>query len=143
MTRFPVLERHFPVLERPFLLCPVLSRGTGQDRLSKSHTIPSRPASHPGFWQAVLARPGPWQDFEIVPLSLWPWTMRELLSLCPEKLHCPVPLKTLLPTPQISRPPAGSAVTYLPSRAATYIHWPPHTYEIPSFSRRPYTSDVS
>ena len=26
----------------------------------------------------------------------------------------------LLPTPQISRPPAGSAVTYLPSRAATY-----------------------
>ena len=25
-----------------------------------------------------------------------------------------------LPTPQISRPPAGSAVTYLPSRAATY-----------------------
>ena len=70
MTRFPVLERHFPVLERPFLLCPVWSRGTGQDRLSKSHTIPSRPASHPGFWQAVPARPGPWQDFEIVPLAL-------------------------------------------------------------------------
>ena len=32
---------------------------------------------------------------ESVPLSLCPGTMKELLSLCPEKLHCPVPLEML------------------------------------------------
>ena len=47
---YSVLERPFPVLERPFLLCPVLSR------------VPSR-------FLAVPARPVPWQDFELVPLS--------------------------------------------------------------------------
>ena len=26
--------------------------------------------------------------------------MKELLSLCPKKLHCPVPLETLPPTPR-------------------------------------------
>jgi hypothetical protein len=29
-------------------------------------------------------------------LSLCPGTTRKLLSLCPEKLHCPVPLETLV-----------------------------------------------
>ena len=38
----------------------------------------------------------PWQDFELVPLSLCPRTRKEFLSLCPEKLHCPVLLETLL-----------------------------------------------
>ena len=33
--------------------------------------------------------------------------------------------------------------SYLLTIAGCHIHWPPHTYEIPSFSRRPYTSDVS
>ena len=78
-TSFPVLEHPFPVLEHPFLLCPVLSR------------VPSRIL-------AVPARPVPWQDFELVPLSLCPGTMKELLSLCPEKLHCPVPLEILVKT---------------------------------------------
>ena len=45
----------FPVLEHPFLLCPVLSR------------VPSRIL-------AVPARPVPWQDFELVPLSFCPGT---------------------------------------------------------------------
>ena len=56
------------------------------------HTSPlwSLPTSHPSFWQAVLGRPVPWQDFELVPLSLCPGTMKELLSLCPKKLHCPI-----------------------------------------------------
>ena len=69
MTRFPVLECHFPVLEHPFLfqnvlfcfgtsfsciktsfsLCPVMSHRTRQNRQSKSCTVPSRHASHPGF----------------------------------------------------------------------------------------------
>ena len=44
--------------------------------------------SRPGFCLTekkviVLARPVPWQDFEL-----------GLLSLCPEKLHSPVPLET-------------------------------------------------
>ena len=76
-TSFPVLEHPFPVLEHPFLLCPVLSR------------VPSRIL-------AVPARPVPWQDFELVPSSLCPGTMKKLLSRCPEKLYCPVPLETLV-----------------------------------------------
>ena len=43
-----------------------------------------------------LSWPIPWQDFELVLLSLCPGTMRELLSLCPEKLHCPILLETLI-----------------------------------------------
>ena len=35
----------------------------------KTLIVPSRPTSHPGFWQAAIARPVPWQDFELVPLS--------------------------------------------------------------------------
>ena len=46
----------------------------------------------------LRSRPVPWQDFELVPLSLCPGTMKKLLSRCPEKLLCPVPLETLLST---------------------------------------------
>ena len=42
-----------------------------------------RHASCPGFWQTVPARPVPWQDFELLSLSLSPETIKELLSLCP------------------------------------------------------------
>ena len=81
---FSVLEHPFPVLEHLFLLCPVLSRVP-----SRSLAVPARPVPDFGC-------PGPWQDFELVPLSLCPGTMKELLSLCPKKLHCPVPLETLV-----------------------------------------------
>ena len=70
--------------------------GTGRDRLSKSCPGPSRgkiskpcpvPCPAPSFdW---LSRPVPRQDFELVPLSLCCGTMKEFLSICPEKLHCP------------------------------------------------------
>ena len=53
--------------------------GTGRDSLSK---IPSRPV--------------PWQDFELVPLSLCPGTIKKDLSRCPENWLCPVPLETLV-----------------------------------------------
>ena len=59
----------------------ILSRGTSRDGTGQSQKIPTRPV--------------PWQDFELVPLSLCPGTMKELLSLCPKKLHGPVPLETL------------------------------------------------
>ena len=68
----------FFVLEPPFLLCPARRDGSGCQNL-----VPSRPTSRCGFWHAV-------PDFELVPLSLCPETMKELLFLCPEKLHRPV-----------------------------------------------------
>ena len=37
----------------------------------KKVIVQSRPTSRPGFW---LSRPVPWQDFELVPLSLCPGT---------------------------------------------------------------------
>ena len=43
----------------------ILSRGTSRDGTGQSQKIPARP---------VL-----WQDFELVPLSLCPGTMKELL----------------------------------------------------------------
>ena len=53
-NRYPVLDCHFlvleppfPVLERPFLLCPILSRWTGRD--SCQNLILSRPPLRPGF----------------------------------------------------------------------------------------------
>ena len=89
-----------------FPFCPMIVpgfSGTGRDRLSKSRPSPSHgkiskpcPVPCPRFWLAVPARPGLWQDFELVLLSLCPGTMKEFLSLCPEKLHCPVPLETLV-----------------------------------------------
>ena len=46
----------------------------------------------------IQARPVPWEEFELVPLSFCPGTTTKLLSLCPKKLHCPVPLETLVCT---------------------------------------------
>jgi hypothetical protein len=56
----------------------------------------SCPTSLPRFRLAVPARPVPWQDFELVPLYLCPGTTKKLLSLCPEKLYCPVLSETLV-----------------------------------------------
>ena len=50
----------------------ILSRGTSRDGTGQSQKIPARPV--------------PWQDFELVPLSLCPGTKKVLpvpLSLCP------------------------------------------------------------
>ena len=44
----------------------------------------------------IPSRPVPKQHFELVPLSHVPGTIKELLSLCPKKLHCPVSLETLV-----------------------------------------------
>ena len=60
----------------------ILSRGTSRDGTGQSQKIPARPV--------------PWQDFELVPLSLCPGTKKFCLSRCPEKFHCPVPLETLV-----------------------------------------------
>ena len=51
------------------LFLSFLSRGTSRDGTGQAVKIPSRPV--------------PWQDFELVPLSLCPGTMKELLSRCP------------------------------------------------------------
>ena len=59
-----------------------LSRGTSRDGTGQAVKIPSRPV--------------PWQNFELVPLSLCPGTRNKFLSRCPEKLRCPVPLETLV-----------------------------------------------
>ena len=75
--------------------CTILFPPAGREGKGCQNLIPSRPASHLVFWQAVLARSDPWQYFELVSLSLCPGTMKELLSLCPEKLHCPFLLEML------------------------------------------------
>ena len=107
MTRFPVFGHHFPVLEQPFLFQNIIFLFQNIIFLFQNVLFCSVlfcPVSRPGYWlyrtvpsqiQAVPARPVPQQDFQIVPLSLCPCTMKELLSLCPEKLHCPVQLETL------------------------------------------------
>jgi hypothetical protein len=56
--------------------------------------VPSRDV--PGQPVKIPARPVPWEEFELVPLSLCPGTTTKLLSLCLEKLHCPVLLETLV-----------------------------------------------
>ena len=61
-----------------------LSRGTSRDGTGQAVKIPSRPV--------------PWQNFELVQLSLCPGTRKKFLSRCPEKLRCPVPLETLVQT---------------------------------------------
>ena len=72
-----------------YSFCPASWSRTGQDRQSKYQ---------PGPWQYVKIpyRPVPRQDFELVPLSLCPGTMRELLYLCPAFRECPILLKTLV-----------------------------------------------
>ena len=64
----------------------------------ESDCVPGHPRTACKKSRPVLSCPVSWQDFELVPLSLCPGTMKELLSLCPEKLHCPVPLETLVET---------------------------------------------
>ena len=77
---------------------PSLSRDkgtTGQAKnLAKGRDGSGQPKSGTGRDGILTA----WQDFELVPLSLCPGTGKEFLSLCPEMLHCPVPLETLLQT---------------------------------------------
>ena len=68
----------------------ILSRGTSRDGTGQSQKIPARPV--------------PWQDFELVPLSLCPGTMKELLSRCPfvpgqKSFACPaVPKSCTVPS---------------------------------------------
>ena len=50
MTRFPIFGHHCPVLEHPFLLCPVLSRVPSQ-----MMAVPARPV--PNFGCPVSSRP--------------------------------------------------------------------------------------
>ena len=98
---FPVLERHFPVLECPFLLCPVLSRVP-----SRFLAIPARPVPNfgcPGpscplarFWACPVVPLSRDNEGTSVSLSLCPGTKHFCLSRCPKKLHCPVPLETLV-----------------------------------------------
>ena len=80
-TSFPVLKRRFlflehplPVLECPFLLCLVLSRRTGRDRLSKSCIVPSH---IPPSW-ILTGCPGlscPLARFCACPFVLKSWTI--------------------------------------------------------------------
>ena len=63
---------------------------------SDSAFVPGRPGTGRDSLFKIPSRPVPWQDFELVPLSLCPGTMKKLLSRCPEKLPCPVPLETLV-----------------------------------------------
>jgi hypothetical protein len=55
----------------------------------------SVPCPVPGQALRIPSRPVPWQDFELVPLSLCPGTMKEHLSLRPAIMYCPVLLETL------------------------------------------------
>ena len=96
-----IISNHKTIL---FITCPVLSRGMGQDGTVKIRSV-RRPVSRPllrlsprpGFWQAVSAHPVPWQDFELVPLSLCPGTKKNCLSR-----RCPVPLETLVSIQKIT-----------------------------------------
>ena len=58
-------------------------RGTGQSLFLCQNLIPSRPASHPKFWQVVPAHPVPLQDFELVPLSRCPFVPGQWKNFCP------------------------------------------------------------
>ena len=74
-------------------ICPVGPNVWGPDvgdRMSGDHMRSGPNASQP------KSRPIPWQNFELVPLSLCPGTRKKFLSLCPKKLRCPVPLETLV-----------------------------------------------
>ena len=91
--RFDVLDQLKPPINSNFF------PGTGQDRLSKSCPGPSRSKISKSC--SVLACPmvkcqyPVRQDFELVPLSLCPRTMRNFLSLCPAREDCLVQLETL------------------------------------------------
>ena len=111
----------FVLGQNNFLVPPSLCHGTKKilvrlslfPRTRAASKIPSRPilwqniktlacpTSWPRVWLAIPACPVLWQDFELFPLSLCPGTTKDLLSLCPKKLHCPVTLETLVSTIQI------------------------------------------
>ena len=99
VTSFPVLEH--PFLFQNVLFCSVLFCPPGQDRLSKSHTLPSGVL----FWTQTGC-PSPSRPFVIffacpvVPLSR---TKKKLLSPLSKKLHCPVLLETLVKVKTQSR----------------------------------------
>ena len=90
------------------LLHTSISNGTGQCNFSRqrnrsSFIVPGQrdklkilPWDRMDRDSLSKSRPVPWQDFELVPLSLCSGTMKKLLSFCLEKLHCPVPLETLV-----------------------------------------------
>ena len=84
-----------------------LSRGTSRDGTGQAVKIPSRSV--------------PWQDFELVPLSLCPGTRKEFLSLCPEKLHCPVPLQTLVYTTSSVEQPVVNEMDEFSSNGLRWI----------------------
>ena len=73
-----------------FLFCPDLSPGMRQDVKISYFSIL---CPVPDFDR--LSRPVPALG-KILSPSLCPRTMKKLLSRCPEKLHCPVPLETLV-----------------------------------------------
>ena len=66
-------------------------RGTGQPVKIRPVPCPVPDCQNPA---CHVPRPVP--DFDPIPLSLCPRTMMELLYLCLKKLHCPVPLETLV-----------------------------------------------
>ena len=74
-TSFLCFRTSFPVLERPFLLCLVLSRWTGRDRLSKSLPGPSR-------GKVSKSRPGPFH-VKILSLSRCPFVLGQGRIFCP------------------------------------------------------------
>jgi hypothetical protein len=61
----------------------------------ESDCVPGRPGTSRDGTEQPVKNPIPSRG-KISILSLCPGTMKELLSLCPEKLHCPVPLETLV-----------------------------------------------
>ena len=78
------------------------SSKTGNYR-KKIVIVPSHPAFRPRFFQKTSDCPvlcpvpsRPMARFWACPDVLCPGTMKKLLSLCPVKLHCPVPLETLI-----------------------------------------------
>ena len=93
----------FPLL---FLLFLVSRLRTGLDRLSKSRPGQSRGKMskfcsvpvHPLVKCQNPVPAVPWHDFELVPLSLCPGTMKKLLSLCLARQDCSIPLETLVST---------------------------------------------
>ena len=69
----------------------------GRDATGCQNPVPAR------IWTGCpsLSCPVPWQDFELVLLSFCPGITKDLLSLCLDKLHCPVPLEILIWKPHL------------------------------------------
>ena len=80
----------------PSILHPVL----GRDGTGCQNPVLDGPVAQE---VKILSWPIPWQDFELVPLSLCPGTMEVLLSFCPAGQENPVLLETLVCTPNFER----------------------------------------